>query len=424
MSDNLKQDLMKEFQKQFPESPLEIMDESKLAKIPGYINSGNLALNWIISKDIKGGLPMGRVVLLSGDSASGKSMIALSMMRDPEIDLIIYLDSEGGGVSDEFAKFLGIDPKKILYNPIETIEDLISKMKFIIDSIEKNKAAKNVLMVIDSVSMLTTEREKDPTGGQDMGNKAKQTRVFFRQYARKLQKLNICVVMTAHLTDNIGGYGPAKVVSGGTILQYMPSVEVRFAKVNKESETEQSAKGMSLVKIRAEIIKSRLGTTGKRVKFDLDMQNGLDEYAGLFDILKDYEFIIPAASDHEAQITEQNIPKRSTGWWMFKAWHDEIVGDRVLNLYNRMKDEGLTSSGKFREDQVKTFCKEYEWFLNEIRELLLAIYINSETESETQKETNVSDKTEEESKNEDETEVEEKPKKRTRKKNVEVVEVS
>jgi RecA/RadA recombinase len=378
-TDKLKKDLISQFNKQFPDSPLEQMNESNLAEVPGWMTTGNYALNWIVSKDMYKGLPMGRVILFTGDPGSGKSMIALSMMREKDIDLIVYMDSEGGGVTEDFADFLGIDTSKILYTPIDTVEDLIGRMEKVIDTIEKNKSSKNVLMVIDSISMLTTEREKDPNGGADMGAKAKLTRQFFRTYARKMQKLNIACVMTAHLTENIGGYGPTKTVAGGTIMGYMPSIEVRFTRNNKDSEMEQSAVGTSMVKIRGEIIKSRFGTQGKRVNFDLSMQSGLDEYAGLGDILKDYGFMIPASADLEGQIEEKKVPKKSSGWWMFKPW-DNPVTER---LFKKMQDEGLTSSGKFREKQVKDFCAEHEWFRDDVAYLLSSIYdrnLVSETE--------------------------------------------
>jgi len=301
---------------------------------------------------------------------SHNSMIALSMMREPSIDLIVYMDTEGGGVTKDFANFLGINTKKVLYTPVDTVEDLIKRMEKVIDTIEKNKSTKSVLMVIDSWSMLTTERERDPNGGADMGAKAKLSRQFFRTYARKMQRLNIACVMTAHLTETIGGYGPSKVVAGGTIMGYMPSIEVRFAKVNAESELEQSAVGTSMAKIRAEIIKSRFGTHGKRVKFDLDMENGLDPYAGLFDILKDYGFILTAASDLEEQIKNKDVPKKSNGWWMFRPWDNELS----QGLFKEMQEKGLTKSGKFRENDLKEFCRENEWFRDKVAYLLSSIY--------------------------------------------------
>ena len=369
-NNSLRDDLIKQFNAQFKESPMEIMSESDLAKVPGWITTGNYALNWIISKDIFKGLPMGRVTLLTGNAGSGKSMIALSMMREPSIDLIVYMDSEGGGISKEFADFLGIDASKILYQPIGTIEDLKERMGLVIDIIEKNKNKKNVLMVVDSISMLTTERELDGSGGADMGNKAKQTREFFRSYIRKMQKLNIACVITGHLTKTIGGYGPSEEVAGGTILQYAPSAEVRFAKVNADSEIEKSAKGASMIKIRAVIQKSRFGTLGKRVCFDLDMERGLDPYAGLFDILRDYGMITPVLKDWDAQQAEQKIGKSSTGWWAFVPWQNK----KLKEIYDKMITEGLTKSGKWREKQLKEFCRDHEWFMHEIQDCLQSIY--------------------------------------------------
>ena len=371
IDDKSRKELISQFNKEFPDSPIEEMDSSALAQVPGWISTGNYALNWCISKSLFKGVPLGRISLLSGDPGAGKSMIALSMMRQSDIDLIIYWDSEGGGVSIDFANFLGINPKKVLYSQIETVEDLKKKMQLLIDIVEKNKMTKKILLVVDSISMLSTEKELDPNAGADMGYRAKTTRSFFRQYSRKMQTLNIAAVFTAHLTDNIGGYGPSKVVSGGTILGYAPSAEIRFAKVNAESETEQSAKGTSLVKIRADMIKSRFGTTGKRVKFDLNVAKGLDAYSGIFNILEDYEFVIPAAKDVEEQIKEKNIPKKSTGWYMFKPWGN----NEVAALYKRLIDEKITSdSGKFREDDIKEYCKEYEWFLPTIQSILDTVY--------------------------------------------------
>lgn len=373
VKDKLRASLIKEYKNQFG-NELEELDDSSLAEIPGWVTTGNYALNWIISKSIYKGLPLGRVVLLSGDPASGKSMIALSMMREPSIDLIVFIDTEGGGVNKDFAKFLGIDTKRVLYSTVDTIESLIERMKFFIDMIEKNKFNKNVLLVVDSISMLSTERELDPDAGADMGTKARLTRQFFRTYIRKMQKLKICAVFTAHLTQNIGGYGPPKSVSGGTILGYAPSVEIRFTKINADSDIEQSARGAQLVKIRAVIEKSRLGTTAKRVKLDLDMQYGLDPYAGLFDILRDYEFIITAAKDMEAQIEDKKIPKKSSGWWMFKPWKDDDYGMGSKQMFDKMIEEEITATGKFREKSIKNYCKEYDWFMPEIEKLLGKIY--------------------------------------------------
>lgn len=164
--DPVQKELVKAFNAAFPDSPMETLEDSSLAEIPGWIDTGNYALNWISSKSIFNGFPLGRIVLLSGDAGTGKSLIALSLMKQPDIDYIIYLDSEGGGISKQFAKFLGINTKKVYYQPIDTIEGLIERFRITVDTLEKNKqTGKKVLVVVDSISMLSTERELDTSAG-------------------------------------------------------------------------------------------------------------------------------------------------------------------------------------------------------------------------------------------------------------------
>ena len=103
---------------------------------------------------------------LTNTIVSHNSLIALSLMKQPDLDYIVYLDSEGGGISKQFAQFLGINTKKVYYQPIDTIEGLIERFKLIVDTLEKNKqTSKKVLVVVDSISMLSTERELDPAAG-------------------------------------------------------------------------------------------------------------------------------------------------------------------------------------------------------------------------------------------------------------------
>ena len=129
-SDKLKKELISQFNKDFPDSPLEQMDESALADVPGWMTTGNYALNWIVSRDMYKGLPMGRVILLTGDAGSGKSMIALSMMREEDIDLIVYMDSEGGGITSDFADFLKIDTSSIPSSVPRFLEYCLSNALF------------------------------------------------------------------------------------------------------------------------------------------------------------------------------------------------------------------------------------------------------------------------------------------------------
>jgi len=164
--DTLTKELINSFKKDYPYNPLVVFGEDeKYGKIPGWISSSSYSLNWLASKSLRRGLPTGRTAVIVGDPSTGKTAIAISCMRDPSIDLIVYLDSEGGGADASFAEFLGADPKKILYSPVDTMDELKSKMSKVIDTIEKNQSTKKVLVVIDSMSMISTEKEMNPEKG-------------------------------------------------------------------------------------------------------------------------------------------------------------------------------------------------------------------------------------------------------------------
>jgi len=375
--DTLTKELVKSFKADYPENPLVVFGEDKqYGQIPGWISTSNLALNWICSKSLFKGLPTGRSVCFVGDPSTGKTAMVLSCMRDPNIDLIIYLDAEGGGADANFAKFIGADPNKILYSPVDIMDELKAKMGKVIDIIEKNQSNKKVLMVIDSMSMISTEKEINPKKGSDMGAKAKQVREYFRTYARKIQKMNMCLLMTAHYTQSMDLYGPKKVVGGGTIMLFAPSLTVELSFDKELFEIDKSAKGVSVVGLRAKIIKSRMGTFGKQMSFLFDMSRGLDPYSGLFNILKDYEIIIPASKELEEQLKEKRVPKKSTGSWTIKAWdYPEI--DKAVREFHK--------SGKFRESDIIAFCvKGGSEFLNVIQMSLDKATVEQPIETKTE----------------------------------------
>jgi len=362
--DILAKELITSFKKDYPHNPLVVFGEDKTyGTIPGWVSTSSYALNWIATKYLNRGLPTGRTVVIVGDPSTGKTAITLSCMRDPSIDLIIYLDSEGGGTDKNFVQFIGADPNKILYSPIDTMDELKIKMGKVIDLVEKNKSAKKILLAIDSMSMISTAKEMDEAKGSDYGAKAKQVREYFRIYSRKIQKLNICMLMTAHYTQRLDAYGPPKVIGGGTIMAFAPSLMIELTHNTSESEIEKTAIGASIVGLKARIGKSRLGTFGKQMEFEFDMNRGLDAYSGLFGILKDYKIIIPAQKEFEKQIKEKHIPKKSTGAWTFNPWEQ-------TDLFEDFKKK-VRDSGKFREKEFNGFCAQSEkWIIDKFQTAL------------------------------------------------------
>jgi RecA/RadA recombinase len=100
----------------------ESVDKSAIAKVTEYFDTGSLALNRVLSGDLKnGGIPRGRVVTFFGASGSGKSLIAATTaakaLVEGKIDVVYIFDSEGGSLINVFKQH-GADLNKVMYVPV------------------------------------------------------------------------------------------------------------------------------------------------------------------------------------------------------------------------------------------------------------------------------------------------------------------
>lgn len=287
---DLEKSIISNINKRFgKDNPLiQLGEDSEYGRVKSFVDTGIYSLNWLISGRLDGGYPVGRITEIDGDPGTGKSLLCEMAMADPSLDLIIYLDTEAA-MNVEFLKFLGVNPSKVLYMPIDTVEQINIAAQEILDTIVMNKTNKKVLMIIDSIALATTEKEIDPDSGQDMGYKARLLRGFFRVYARKIEKHNIALLITNHYTQKIGVmYGSNKTTTGGTALSYAASVRLDLKVSDIDIDKKIESIGASAVTIRAKTEKNRIFSPKRSIKFVLDFDKGVDRYSGLFQILLDF----------------------------------------------------------------------------------------------------------------------------------------
>jgi recombination protein RecA len=305
----LEKSLMENINKQFgDDNPMvQLKKDGDFGKPRGWVDTGIYSLNWIISGDINGGWPVGRISELDGDPGTGKSLLCEMAMRDPTIDLIIYFDTEAA-MNTDFLNFLGVDITKVLYQPIDTVEQLQTVCQEVLETMIANKQSKKkILMVIDSIALASTEKEMDPEKGSDMGFKARKLREFFRVYARKIEKYNIALLVTNHYTQKIGVmYGPSKTTTGGTALPYAASVRIDLKVEELEVDKKLEAIGASSVTLRATTMKNRCFSPRRRVFFVLDFERGVHRYSGLLKVLENL-----------------GVATKNKGWYTLPAWNPD-----------------------------------------------------------------------------------------------------
>lgn len=227
---------------------------------------------------------------------TGKSFLACSVCREAQKMgyTPIYLDSEGA-IDATFVKRLGVDPSRLIIKQVQTIFEtsqfIANLCKGLQEQHDKTGHHDKVIIVLDSLGNLTSEKERDDTmsGSQKADfTKAKDTKALFRVNATPLAKLSIPFVITNHTYDAMS-FIPATVQANGSGIVYNASVtlELSAAKLDdKANETaakqkqgaEQTTKNGILVT--AKPIKTRFCRPLK-VKFAIPYFASPNPYVGL-----------------------------------------------------------------------------------------------------------------------------------------------
>jgi recombination protein RecA len=349
----LEKSLMQNINKQFgDDNPMiQLKNDAEYGKPRGWVDTGIYALNWIISGDINGGWPVGRIAELDGDPGTGKSLLCEMAMRDPTIDLIIYFDTEAA-MNTDFLTFLGVDIEKVLYQPIDTVEQLQAVCSEVLNTIIANKQTnKKILMIIDSIALASTEKEMDPEKGSDMGYKARKLREFFRVYARKIERYNVALLVTNHYTQVIGKmYGPSKTTTGGTALPYAASVRIDLKIEELDVDKKLEAVGASSVTLRATTMKNRCFSPRRRIFFVLDFERGVHRYSGLLKVLENL-----------------GVATKNKGWYSLPSWDpdksfyakdfpDLVEQNKLQDLVQSLLIEAVRRD----DDETKEVAAEFE----------------------------------------------------------------
>lgn len=304
-----------------------------------WIDSGNYALNYVCSKNFKNGYPIGQITAFYGQSGTGKSMLPAIASKDPKIDRVIVLDSEGGGTGRSLFQFIGADLSKIRYTTVQTLDSykinketgkieevsdkeipakldtpssiyhmgLILILKKLLYALEYNHSKEKVLIIIDSLSNMKSVRAS-LLGGEDMGKTNKLLNVLFSSLDNTLKNTNSTILFANKVyTDLNNAYNTEGVIAGGQSVIYNPSLmiglttlqdnpEISDAELKTEKERRKTGLGNSLKTVRARIKKSRFGTEGRNAWVVLDSTYGLTRYSGLFNLLCDFGLCIKNGS--------------------------------------------------------------------------------------------------------------------------------
>ena len=266
-----------------------------------WIDTGNYALNYLISGQFDRGIPLGRVTCFAGESGSGKSFICsgnLVKQAQKQGILPIVLDSENALDSD-WLSALGVDVSedKLMRFGVSMIDEVA---KFVSEFMKGYKdqysdmpyeERQKVLFVVDSLGMLLTPTDIDQfeRGDMkgDMGRKPKALTALVRNAVNLIAGNPVGVVATNHTYASQDMFDPDDKISGGQGFIYASSIVVAMRKLKlKEDEDGNKITDVRGIRAACKVMKTRFSKPFESVQIKIPYESGMDPYSGLVELFE------------------------------------------------------------------------------------------------------------------------------------------
>lgn len=264
--------------------------------VEGWISSGATMLDIAISNRPYGGFPVGRIIEVTGLEQSGKSLLCAHALAETQKlgGVGVLIDTETA-VSMEFFDAIGLNMSKLIYAPVDTIEQIFELIESIIETVRQKDKDIPVTIVVDSVAGATTERELQ--GGYDKDGYATDKAIIIGKAMRKITNMigrqKITLIFTNQLRQKLNAMAFADpwTTSGGKALAFHASVRLRLKGMGSIKAKVNGKEVVVGVKVRAQVIKNRLGPPLRSADFDIFFDRGIDNYSAWLSLMKENSLI-------------------------------------------------------------------------------------------------------------------------------------
>jgi RecA/RadA recombinase len=266
------------------------------AGVEKWLDSGNYALNKIISGSYFNGLPFGRTVEVFGDPSTAKSLLSYRWIASVQkIGGIAVLDDIEESYTESFGRMLGIDNKSLILLKSLTVEEHFEKIFLgwkdedgkakpsIIELIQKDHPDCPILICLDSIAQLSTRHEqKVKLETVDM-SKAKVLRAALKLMSAYLRNGDIIYAANNHVTFKVGMmFGNPRTTPGGTAMPFTASVRLEMSKGTKIDDPDNPKRIIGET-FHAKGAKNRVAFPFQETILDIYFDKGLDPYSGLLE---------------------------------------------------------------------------------------------------------------------------------------------
>ena len=230
----------------------------------------------------------------------------------------------------------------MLYLHLETVEDIFTAIEEIVSKVRESDKDRLVTILVDSLAAATTKVELEAEFDKDgwATSKAIILSKAMRKITQMIGRQKVALVFTNQLRQKLGVmFGDPWTTSGGKALPFHASTRIRLKNLGQIKDTKKNTIGM---KMRAQVIKNRLGPPMRHADFELYFESGIDDVGSWLHVLKDHKIAKVGGawytmSDHNGE----EVKFQSKEWAAlledeeFKSYCYQLICDKVILKYEK-----------------------------------------------------------------------------------------
>lgn len=301
-----------------------LSDSSALCRVDTWVSTQCYPLDKILG----GGIPVGRMVEIYGDTSTGKTLLAQHILAETQVmgGTAVMLDTETA-LDEGVAERVGIDIDNLIYRNPDTVEDVFEVICDVIEAKREVDPNGLLTMVWDSVAATSSEAEVEKVLKEGLSTGYPPTAREISQMMRVLKQIaareHIALVLLNQTREKIGVmFGSNVSTFGGKAIGFYSSVRIELAYKSRLKDHGD----IIGIEARAYIAKSKVSKPFGLCTMPIIFDYGIDNATACLDWLKTNKLITTAGGWHTFPVPDDDIRFQRPGWpEIFDEWHDYIV---------------------------------------------------------------------------------------------------